>query len=171
MDTLKFNKKIIFLPIFSILFLEPAYASGYLDKTRLDELKFYCTSNNLISFQCGKLDSPDKVGIVKLPVLKSVITKDGTHAFRIMPSLTNLTGQTLTGIQFDFKFQGIQGLKYNLNYTGTVKNKMTTSTDKSFLIRSDVSIYSDFYTALKDAYYSREIDKISIGINQVKILD
>ena len=171
MDALKFNNKKIFSLILSILFSEPACASGYLDKEKLNDLNFYCTSNNLVSFQCDKLNSPDKVGIIKLPVLKSITTTGGTHAFRIMPSLENLTGRTLTGVQFKFMFQDIQGLEYNLNYTGTVKNKMTTSTDSSFLIRSDVPIYSDFYTALRDAYYSREIDKISIGINQVKISD
>mgnify|MGYP000058696195 CR=1 FL=1 len=169
MAKLIFNNKIIFYFILSILFLEPVYASGYLDKNKLDDLNFYCNSDNLISFKCGKLDSPNKVGIVKLPVLKSVITKDGKHAFRIMPSLTNLTGKDLTGVQFELMFQDVRRSEYQLNYTGTVKNKMTTSTDRSFLIRSDVPIYSDFYTALRDAYYSREIDKISIGISQVII--
>lgn len=169
MAILIFNNKIILSFVFSILFLEPTYASGYLDTNKLDDLKFYCDSNDLISFKCGKLDSPNKVGVVKLPVLKSVITKDGKHAFRIMPSLTNLTGKDLTGIQFELMFQDVQRSEYKLNYTGTVKNKMTTSTDRSFLIRSDVPIYSDFYTALRDAYYSRKIDKISIGISQVII--
>lgn len=171
MDALKFNNKKIFSLVLYIFFLEPASASGYLDKDKLNEINFYCTSNNLVSFKCDKLNTPDKVGIIKLPVLKSITTIDGTHAFRIMPTLKNLTGRTLTGVQFKFMFQDIQELEYNLNYTGTVKNKMTTSTDRSFLIRSDVPIYSNFYTALRDAYYSREIDKISIGINLVKISD
>ena len=171
MDALKFNNKKIFSLILYILLSERACASGYLDKEKLNEINFYCTSNNLVSFQCDKMNSPDTVGIIKLPVLKSITTIGGTHAFRIMPTLKNLTGRTLTGVQFKFIFQDIQGLEYNLNYTGTVKNKMTTSTDRSFLIRSDVPIYSDFYTALRDVYYSREIDKISIGINQVKISD
>ena len=169
MGTLKFNNKQILILIFSFLLSGFGSASGYLEREKLEELKFYCTSNNSISFQCGKLDSPNKIAIITLPVLKSVTTKDGSHAFRIMPSFTNLTGTTITGIQFEFMFHELEETKYRLNYSGKVKNKMTTSIEKSFLIRSDVPVYSDFYSALREAYYSRQTDKISIGISQIKI--
>jgi len=168
MGTLKFKNKQILTLIFSFLSSASGSASGYLESEKIKELNFYCTSNNLISFHCGKLDSQNKVGIIKLPVLKSVTTRDGSHAFRIMPSFTNLTGTTLTGVQFEFMFQDAEETKYQLNYSGTVKNKMTTSIEKSFLIRSDIPIYSDFYIALRKAYYSRQMDKINIGINQIK---
>jgi hypothetical protein len=168
MDVLKFKHKAIFFFTCCLLSSGPGLASGYLDKRQLQELEFYCISDYLKVFSCGKLDSSSKSGIIKLKVFKSIITTDGVHAFRIMPSFTNLTGETLIGVQFEFTFNNKNTLQQKLNYSGIVRNKMDTSTDTSFLIRSDIPIYSDFYESLSEAYYSRNLGAMNIGISNVK---
>jgi hypothetical protein len=45
---------------------------------------------------------------------------------------------------------------------------MDTSTDTSFLIRSDIPVYSDFYKSLSKVYYSKKLDAMNIGISDIK---
>ena len=168
MDVLKFKHKALCFFTCCLLSSGPGLASGYLDQRKLQELAFYCTSDYFKVFSCGTLNSSSKFGTIKLKVFKSIITTDGVHAFRIMPSFKNLTGETLIGVQFEFTFDNMPGLQHKLNYSGVVRNKMDTSTDRSFLIRSDIPVYSDFYKSLSKVYYSKKLDAMNIGISDIK---
>ena len=93
--------------------------------------------------------------------------EDKIHAFRIMATIENLSKKNLIGAKVKLKFKGDQDSDIEFIINQRVKYKMTSNTDHSHLIRSDIPNIRNSYNKLREAYYNADISNFDMAITEL----
>ena len=106
--------------------------------THIDEIAFYCEPAVYKNFFCTNSPFDEAVLILYLHKLERKKVYGTVKAFRIMPSIHNLTQKTIRSAVIRVSFIGDQDNSKDLIINKKIIHKELSDTEESFLIRSDV---------------------------------
>ena len=157
-----------FLTVLLIFFALPGFAKAeYLREDDLKSLIYSCYLEREIPVFCSTQHIDDPHLKIYLPLFKSVMLEDKIHAFRIMATIENLSKKNLIGAKVKLKFKGDQNSDIEFIINQRVKYKMTSTTDHSHLIRSDIPNIRNSYNKLREAYYNADISNFDMAITEL----
>lgn len=169
---LPFNKVLFTIFIIHLCFFQPGPAnSRYLDDESLLNIVFFCIEELPNKYECDRNQEQGAIFKLTLPKLKPVITADGIPAFRIMPALTNYSKKKLANAKLRVQIGEEQGPTIDFGIFTTTRYKMTSSTEFSYLIRSDVPKMQDFYLGLEKAYKANDWSVFYLDLIELNYLD
>ena len=125
-------------------------------------------------FACRDLLTAQALLIAQILYLHKLERKKvyGTvKAFRIMPSIHNLTQKTIRSAVIRVSFIGDQDNSKDLIITKKIIHKELSDTEESFLIRSDVPVQELFYKALDDVTNHLNYSTIVLDLLEVNFQD
>ena len=157
-----------FLIVFLSFFAFSGFAKAeYLREDDLTSLIYSCYIERDIPVFCSTQQIDDPHLKVYLPLFKSVMLDNKIHAFRIMATIENLSKKNLIGAKVKLNFKGEQDGDIEFIINQRVKYKMTSSTDHSHLIRSDIPNIRSSYDKLHEAYYNADISNFDMTITEL----
>ena len=162
---LKF-KILNFFLIFT-LFASNAFANSYLRPEFLKVIKYGCLVEEQSVVFCTDQEITEPHLIIRLPLLEPVVLSNGVHAFRVMATLENNTGYNLSGARVRVLFGEKVGQVLDVLISEKIIYRATSTTKKSYLIRSDVPISLPLYERLNEIYLNADISEIKISINEL----
>ena len=169
---LPFNKLLLTIVVIHVCFFQAGQAnSRYLDGESLQNIVFFCTETPPNKYDCNRNQEQGAIFKLTLPKLKPVITADGIPAFRIMPALTNYSKKKLANAKLRVHIGGEQGPAVDFGIFTATRYKMTSSTEFSYLIRSDVPKMLDFYFWLEKAYKTNDWSIFYLELIELNYLD
>ena len=163
---MKLIKPLIFF-VFTVSII-PAYVkSEYLRQDDLKSLVVSCYLENEIPVFCSKqqIDDPDLK--IYLPVFKSILIDDKIHAFRIMATIENLSKRNLIGAKIKLKSDRPENDILEFIINEKVKYKMSSKSNYSHLVRSDVPKIRNTYNTLHWAYYNADISNFDMVLTEI----
>ena len=167
-----FDKPLLTILIIHLCFFHPGQAnSRYLDDESILNIVFFCAEKLQNKYECKPNQEQGAIFKLTLPKLKPVITADGIPAFRIMPALTNYSKKKLANAKIRVQLGGEQGPTIDFGIYTATRYKMTSSTEFSYLIRSDVPKMFDFYLGLEKAYKSNDWSIFHLDLIELNYLD
>ena len=170
MDILRLSTLIV-CTLISISAPSYSFAGGALSREMLEQTVFYCSKNTNEKYGCSSQPTINDLFELRLPILMPVFTSDGVKAFRLMPSITNLSTNPIIGAKVRITINSQDPVSQEFLIDHFTKFKMSSPIDKSFLIRSDVPNYTLFYDALNDIYVNSSIYLIEISVVDVKFIN
>jgi hypothetical protein len=139
--------------------------------THIDEIAFYCEPAVYKNFFCTNSPFDEAVLILYLHKLERKKVYGTVKAFRIMPSIHNLTQKTIRSAVIRVSFIGDQDNSKDLIITKKIIHKELSDTEESFLIRSDVPVQELFYKALDDVTNHLNYSTIVLDLLEVNFQD
>ena len=162
--------KALYVLLVGILISFNGLKAAYLTKSDLNKLKYSCYIESSIPVFCSfdEIEKPDL--LIFLPLLKPVKLNNGVRAYRIMATITNKMPETITGAKVRLKFKDKESIFLDVMVTEPIKYNMSSSLNKSHLIREDVPKIRDLYEKIDDIYYSADTSKIEFEIRELRFL-
>lgn len=149
----------------------PAQSDGFLSDDDLQLVKFDCLIEGTeIGYCSGKALMGNKVTL-KLPLFKSLILSDGTHAFRIMATLENFSRNIVRNARIVASFGDGYGEQLEILITERVKFKGSSTTRKSHLIRSNLPKQRKLYEKLNYIYYEADPSDITLRVTEINFVN
>ena len=155
-----------FFLIFTLI-ASNAFANSYLRPEFLKVIKYGCLVEEKAVVFCTDQDISDPHLIIRLPLLEPIVLSNGVHAFRVMATLENNTGYNLSGARVRVLFGEKVGQVLDVLISEKIIYRATSTTKKSYLIRSDVPILIPLYERLNEIYLNADISEIKISINEL----
>ena len=144
-----------------------SFANSYLRPEFLKVIKYGCLVEEKAVVFCTDQDISDPHLIIRLPLLEPIVLSNGVHAFRVMATLENNTGYNLSGARVRVLFGEKVGQVLNVLISEKIIYRATSTTKKSYLIRSDVPILIPLYERLNEIYLNADISEIKISLNEL----
>ena len=163
---MKLIKPLIFF-VFTVSIIPKYVKSEYLRQDDLKSLVVSCYLENEIPVFCSKkqIDDPDLK--IYLPVFKSIMIEDKIHAFRIMATIENLSKRNLIGAKIKLKSDRPENDILEFIINEKVKYKMSSNSNYSHLVRSDVPKIRNTYNTLHWAYYNADISNFDMVLTEI----
>ena len=158
------------IPNFFLIFTliaSNAFANSYLRPEFLKVIKYGCLVEEKAVVFCTDQDISDPHLIIRLPLLEPVVLSNGVHAFRVMATLENNTGYNLSGARVRVLFGEKVGQVLDVLISEKIIYRATSTTKKSYLIRSDVPILIPLYERLNEIYLNADISEVKISLNEL----
>jgi len=162
--------KVIYILLAGILINYNGLQAAYLTNSDLNKLKYSCYVETSIPVFCSFEDIEKPDVIIFLPLLKPVKLNNGVRAYRIMATITNKMPETITGAKVRLKFSDKESIFLDLMVTESIKYNMSSSLNKSHLVREDVPKIRKLYEKIDDIYYSADTSKIGFEIRELRFL-
>ena len=143
------------------------FANSYLRPEFLKVIQYGCLVEEKAVVFCTDQDISDPHLIIRLPLLEPVVLSNGVHAFRVMATLENNTGYNLSGARVRVLFGEKVGQVLDVLISEKIIYRATSTTKKSYLIRSDVPISVPLYERLNEIYLNADISEIKISLNEL----
>lgn len=134
----------------------------------VSELAFYCEPAKYKKFFCTNSPFDEASLILYLNRLERKKVNKSVDAFRIMPSIHNLTQKTIRSAIIRVSFIGEENKGKNLTISKRIIHKELSNTAESYLIRSDVPVQELFYEALNDVVTNSRYGDITLDLLEVK---
>ena len=166
--------KILFLYVSAFFYLvSPLNLNASEPKkiTQIDEIAFYCEPALYKNFFCTNSPFDEAVLILYLHKLERKKVYGTVKAFRIMPSIHNLTQKTIRSAVIRVSFIGDQDNSKDLFINKKIIHKELSDTEESYLIRSDVPVQELFYKALDEVTNHSNYSTIVLDLLEVNFLD
>ena len=161
------KSKILNFFLISTLIASNAFANSYLRPEFLKVIKYGCLVEEKAVVFCTDQDISDPHLIIRLPLLEPVVLSNGVHAFRVMATLENNTGYNLSGARVRVLFGEKVGQVLDVLISEKIIYRATSTTKKSYLIRSDVPILIPLYERLNEIYLNADISEVKISLNEL----
>ena len=113
------------------------------------EIIFHCAARSMGTFFCTNIEMVNPSYVLKLPFLEQKKLGNRVRAFRIMPSLTNLTQQTITFARINLSFWQDPEVSKEFWIEQKIIPGDQSHTTSSYLIRSDVPSQQKLYDKLQ----------------------
>ena len=155
-----------FFLIFTLI-ASNVFANSYLRPEFLKVIKYGCLVEEKSVVFCTDQDITEPHLIVRLPLLEPIVLSNGVHAFRVMATLENNTGDNLLGARVQVFFGEKVGQTLDVLISEKIIYRGTSTTDKSHLIRSDVPVTIPLYERLNEIYLSADISEIKISLKEL----
>ena len=155
-----------FFLIFTLI-ASNVFANSYLRPEFLKVIKYGCLVEEKAVVFCTDQDISDPHLIIRLPLLEPVVLSNGVHAFRVMATLENNTGYNLSGARVRVLFGKKVGQVLDVLISEKIIYRATSTTKKSYLIRSDVPILIPLYERLNEIYLNADISEVKISLNEL----
>ena len=156
-----------FIVLLTFLAFSGFAKAEYLREDDLTSLIYSCYLERDIPVFCSTQQIDDPHLKIYLPLFKSVMIDNKIHAFRIMATIENLSKKNLIGAKVKLSFKGDQDGYIEFIINQRVKYKMTSTTDHSHLIRSDIPNIRSSYNKLREAYYNADISNFDMAITEL----
>ena len=131
------------------------------------ELAFYCEPAKYKNFFCTNSPFDEASLILYLNRLERKKVNKSVDAFRIMPSIHNLTQKTIRSAIIRVSFVGEENKGKNLTISKRIIHKELSDTAESYLIRSDVPVQTLFYEALNEIVTNSRYGNITLDLLEV----
>ena len=139
--------------------------------TNINKIAFYCEPALYKNFFCTNSPFDEAVLILYLHKLERKKVYGTVKAFRIMPSIHNLTQKTIRSAVIRVSFIGDQDNWKDLIINKKIIHKELSDTEESYLIRSDVPVQELFYKALDEVTNHSNYSTIVLDLLEVNFLD
>ena len=143
------------------------FANSYLRPEFLKVIKYGCLVEEKAVVFCTDQDISNPHLIIRLPLLEPIVLSNGVHAFRVMATLENNTGYNLSGARVRVLFGEKVGQVLDVLISEKIIYRATSTTKKSYLIRSDVPILIPLYERLNEIYLNADISEVKISLNEL----
>ena len=137
----------------------------------INDIAFYCEPALYKNFFCTNSPFDEAVLILYLHKLERKKVNGTVQAFRIMPSIHNLTQKTIRSAVIRVSFIGDQDNSKDLFINKKIIHKELSNTDESYLIRSDVPVQESFYKVLDEVTNQLKYNTIVLDLLEVSFLD
>lgn len=148
-----------------------AQSDGFLSAEDLQRVKFDCLIQGTEIGYCSDKNLTGNKVTLKLPLFKSVILSDGSHAFRIMATLENFSRNIVKNARISASFGGGDGEQLEILITERVKFKGISTTKKSHLIRSNLPKQRKLYEKLNYIYYEADPSDITLRVSEINFVN
>ena len=156
--TYTFDLKLIILTL-SCFFFIPAKADILL--SRHSDVIFNCAQDGPTAYFCTNLNVSNPDIVLKLPRFERKKISNYVDAFRIMPSLTNLTSNTIRVAKIRLTLWDQSEISQDFIINQKLIPNSTSSSKLSYLIRSDVpaqaALYGELTSIAKKSSYNQII--------------
>ncbi|MDB4197652.1 hypothetical protein N9777_05140 [Ascidiaceihabitans sp.] len=160
-----FDLKLIALAL-SCFFATPAKAEILL--SRHSEVVFNCAQDGPTAYFCTNLKVSNPDIILKLPRFERRKISTYVDAFRIMPSLTNLTSNTIRVAKVRLTLWDQSEISHDFIINQKLIPNSTSDTKLSYLIRSDVPAQAALYSGLTSISKKSSYNQIILELIEVK---
>lgn len=159
----------IILIIFLWFFVLPATASPSLQYH--EKISFNCIQDELEKYFCTNVSVANPDIILTLPRLERKKISRYVNAFRIMPSVTNLTNETITFAKIRLKFWEKSDPSHDFVIQQKIIPNDSSHTKISYLIRSDVPVQTLLYGELLATIENGSYDHLILELLDVKYVE
>ena len=159
----------IILIIFLWFFVLPAVASPSLQNHK--QISFNCIQDELEKYFCTNVSVANPDIILTLPRLERKKISRYVNAFRIMPSVTNLTKETITFAKIRLKFWEKSDPSHDFVIQQKIIPNDSSHTKISYLIRSDVPVQTALYDELLSTVQNESYGQLILELLEVKYVD
>ena len=163
--TYTFELKLIILAL-SCLFSTPAKADILL--SRHSDVIFNCAQDGPTAYFCTNLKVSNPDIVLKLPRFERKKISTYVDAFRIMPSLTNLTSNTIRVAKIRLTLWDQSELSQDFIINQKLIPNSTSNSKLSYLIRSDVPAQAALYSGLTSISKKSSYNQIILELIEVK---
>lgn len=163
--TYAFELKLIILAL-SCFFSTPAKADILL--SRHSDVIFNCAQDGPTAYFCTNLKVSNPDIVLKLPRFERKKISTYVDAFRIMPSLTNLTSNTIRVAKIRLTLWDQSELSQDFIINQKLIPNSTSNSKLSYLIRSDVPAQAALYSGLTSISKKSSYNQIILELLEVK---
>ena len=163
--TYTFELKLITLAL-SFFFSTPAKADILL--SRHSDVIFNCAQDGPTAYFCTNLKVSNPDIVLKLPRFERKKISTYVDAFRIMPSLTNLTSNTIRVAKIRLTLWDQSELSQDFIINQKLIPNSTSNSKLSYLIRSDVPAQAALYSGLTSISKKSSYNQIILELLEVK---
>ena len=163
--TYTFELKLIILAL-SCFFSTPAKADILL--SRHSDVIFNCAQDGPTAYFCTNLKVSNPDIVLKLPRFERKKISTYVDAFRIMPSLTNLTSNTIRVAKIRLTLWDQSELSQDFIINQKLIPNSTSNSKLSYLIRSDVPAQAALYSRLTSISKKSSYNQIILELLEVK---
>ena len=163
--TYTFELKLIILAL-SCFFSTPAKADILL--SRHSDVIFNCAQDGPTAYFCTNLKVSNPDIVLKLPRFERKKISTYVDAFRIMPSLTNLTSNTIRVAKVRLTLWDQSELSQDFIINQKLIPNSTSNSKLSYLIRSDVPAQAALYSGLTSISKNSSYNQIILELLEVK---
>ena len=163
--TYTFELKLIILAL-SCFFSTPAKADILL--SRHSDVIFNCAQDGPTAYFCTNLKVSNPDIVLKLPRFERKKISTYVDAFRIMPSLTNLTSNTIRVAKIRLTLWDQSELSQDFIINQKLIPNSTSNSKLSYLIRSDVPAQAALYSGLTSISKKSSYNQIILELFEVK---
>ena len=163
--TYTFELKLIILAL-SFFFSTPAKADILL--SRHSDVIFNCAQDGPTAYFCTNLKVSNPDIVLKLPRFERKKISTYVDAFRIMPSLTNLTSNTIRVAKIRLTLWDQSELSHDFIINQKLIPNSTSNSKLSYLIRSDVPAQAALYSGLTSISKKSSYNQIILELLEVK---
>lgn len=163
--TYTFELKLIILAL-SCFFSTPAKADILL--SRHSDVIFNCAQDGPTAYFCTNLKVSNPDIVLKLPRFERKKISTYVDAFRIMPSLTNLTSNTIRVAKIRLTLWDQSELSQDFIINQKLIPNSTSNSKLSYLIRSDVPAQAALYSGLTSISKKLSYNQIILELIEVK---
>ena len=160
-----FELKLIILAL-SCFFSTPAKADILL--SRHSDVIFNCAQDGPTAYFCTNLKVSNPDIVLKLPRFERKKISTYVDAFRIMPSLTNLTSNTIRVAKIRLTLWDQSELSQDFIINQKLIPNSTSNSKLSYLIRSDVPAQAALYSGLTSISKKSSYNQIILELLEVK---
>ena len=163
--TYTFDLKLIILTL-SCFFFTPAKADILL--SRHSDVIFNCAQDGPTAYFCTNLNVSNPDIVLKLPRFERKKISNYVDAFRIMPSLTNLTSNTIRVAKIRLTLWDQSEISQDFIINQKLIPNSTSSSKLSYLIRSDVPAQAALYDELTSIAKKSSYNQIILELLEVE---
>ena len=159
----------ILFTVFLWIFILPAKANP--TSQNHEQILFNCTQDRLEKYLCINIPDPSPDIILSLPRLERKKISRFVNAFRIMPSITNLTKNTIVLAKVRLRFISMSDLAHDFIIQQKIIPNGESHTKLSYLIRSDVPVQAALYDELLSTVQNGSYRKLILELLEVKYVE
>jgi hypothetical protein len=153
--------------IFKCFWVSCAFSNSYLRPEHLNSIQYGCYLEEKAIVFCTDQGITDPHVRIRLPLFEPIILENGVKAFRIMATVENNTQHNLSGARVHLSFGSDKKQSLEILISQRIIYKGTSSTEKSYLIRSDVPANSVLFKRLDSIYRKADISKVSLALTEL----
>ena len=162
----RFRYSSIMLACLLWLFAHPTYAISSPHSHK--QIMFHCVENIPEKYFCANISVINPSLILRLPRLEQKRISGYVNAFRIMPSITNLTKKTIVYAKIRLKFWNNPDLFHDFAIQQKIIPNGTSHTNISYLIRNDVPVQTSLYEELLSTIQGNSYEKLILELLEIK---
>ena len=166
-----FRNLFLYIKVLFIFVLPQSLNATEEDIHSINEIAFYCEPAKYKNFFCTNSQFDEAVLILYLHKLERKKVNGTVDAFRIMPSIHNLTQKTIRSAIVRVSFIGDDDIQKDLFINKKIIHKELSDTVESYLIRSDVPVQEAFYKALDEVKNHAKYHIIVLDLLEVNFQD
>ena len=133
------------------------------------EIIFQCAERDMDNFFCTNMEMANPSYVLRLPYLEQKKIGSRVRAFRIMPSLTNLTQKTISFARINLSFWKDDEVSKEFWIEQKIIPGAQSHTSSSYLIRSDVPNQQSFYNKLQSIKEDESYNEIILELIDIHI--